>query len=185
MLLKDYWSLRHDLYINPVEYGSEQRIYTNMRFHAAEDPQNVRDKVFDLINLHSEIINARSLIVEKANVYDYLQEDKWLINRMYYYLFKSIFNRSNWIKNKNSLQIIIDHTKTKRLVSATISGIKKSHSNYGNKLQYRLHHTPSGCHPFVQLADYICWALLRKYERNDLRSYKLISGLIEEEWKMI
>lgn len=184
-LLGDYWSLRHDLYINPVEYGSDQRIYTNKRFHAAEDPQKVRDKVFELITLHSENICDRSLIVEKANVYNYLQRDEWLIGRMYYYWFKSLFNSTNWIENKNSLQIIIDHTKTKRLRSATISGIKRSHSNYGNKLPYRLHHTPSGCHPFIQLADYICWALLRKYERNDLRSYNLISGLIEDEWNMI
>jgi|GEM_PF-2570886 len=184
-LLNDYWQLRHELYVNPVEYDSNQRKYKNKRFHAAEDPQNVRDMVFELIADHEGDIIARSLIIEKANVYEHLQKDEWLIGSMYFFWFKSMFNRTNWLAYKNSLQIIIDDTKTKRLRSATISGIRTARAKYGNGINYQLHHTPSGCHPFIQIADYICWALYRKYERGDVRSYDLISGLIDDEWKMI
>lgn len=184
-LMRDYWELRHFLYVNPVEFESNQGKYMNKRFHASEDPQEVRDLVFKLIDHHKNKILARSLIVEKAKVFNHLKMDGWLISRMYFFWLKSVYNRTNWIENKTSMQIIVDHTKTKRLRSAIESGLKTSIGRHGNGTPYLLHHTPSGCHPFIQLADYISWAVYRKYERGDLRSYGLIEEILDDEWKMI
>jgi hypothetical protein len=36
--------------------------------------------------------------------------------------------------------------------------------------------------PCLQVADYCTWAIQRKWERNDNRSYDLISGKLESEY---
>ncbi len=187
MILNDYWALRHELYMNPVEYQSNQCKYTNKRFHASEDPQEVRDKVFDLILRNIGGFRVRALIIEKANVYDQLQKDEWLYLKMYFYLVRSILQNTNWTENVAGLQFIVDYNKTRRLTEASKSGIKFALAAVNNLLPYGLHHTPSGCHPLIQLTDYFCWAIYRKYasESGDLRSYKIIEGAIDDEWKMI
>jgi hypothetical protein len=38
--------------------------------------------------------------------------------------------------------------------------------------------------PCLQVADYCCWAVHRKWERNDKRSYELISDRIDSEFAL-
>ena len=42
---------------------------------------------------------------------------------------------------------------------------------------------PAGSDPCLQVADYCCWAIQRKYERADVRSYDLISDKIASEFQ--
>lgn len=186
LILQDYWFLRHDLYINTIQHGSRNK-YSNKRFHASEDPQTVRDKVFSLISHYIENFEVRSLIIEKKNVYDFLKSDEWLFKKMYYYLVRSILTDKQITKDINGIQFIIDYNQIKRLVKATQNGLHLALSVANNQLPFGIHHSPSGSHPFLQLADYFCWAIYRKYEshKKDLRSYNLITKAIVNEWKMI
>lgn len=187
VLLQEYWALRHDLYINPVDTIGLQQPYTNKRFHATEDPQAVRDRVFSLISDNLNSFKARSLIIEKQNVYEHLQSAKWLYSRLYYYLTRSLLRDSDWRNDMKGIQFIIDQKPTKSATKATIGGTKKALAHEGVDIPFGLHPTPSGCHPFLQLSDYVCWAIYRKYQSNeqDLRSYNIVNGAIEDEWKMI
>ena len=186
-IIQEYWFLRHDLYINPIISTGSHHKYTNKRFHASEDPQAVRDRVFELISDHIDIFRVRSLIIEKVNVYDCLKTDEWLYQSMYYYLVRSILQDCNWTENVAGVQFIIDYNQTKRFNKAIERGIYSALKNADWSLPFQLHHSPSGCHPFLQLTDYFCWAIYRKYESSgrDLRSYNLIVDAIEDEWKMI
>jgi hypothetical protein len=40
----------------------------------------------------------------------------------------------------------------------------------------------AGTDPCLQIADYCCWAIQRKWERNDPRSYALIADRLESEY---
>lgn len=186
-VFEEYWSLRHDLYINPIISTGSHHKYTNKRFHASEDPQVVRDRVFELISNHIDKFRVRSLIIEKVNVYDRLKTDEWLYQSMYYFLIRSIFQDSRWIDNRTGMQFIIDYNQTKRFNKAIERGIYSALKQANWTLPFGLHHSPSGCHPLIQIADYFCWAIYRKYEtrEEDVRSYNLIVNAIEDEWKMI
>ena len=49
---------------------------------------------------------------------------------------------------------------------------------------YRTDFCPAAADPCLQVADYCAWALQRKWERNDLRSYNLISDRITYEYDL-
>ncbi len=49
-------------------------------------------------------------------------------------------------------------------------------------IRSKIYHTNSFAHPFLQLADYFCWAIYRKHEKNDSRSYNIITKAVENEW---
>jgi len=42
----------------------------------------------------------------------------------------------------------------------------------------------ASCDPCLQIADYCCWAIQRKWELADLRSYVLIQGKIKSEFNL-
>lgn len=49
-------------------------------------------------------------------------------------------------------------------------------------IPYRIHHYASKASRYLQVADYCNWAIYRKWETGDLRSYRLIAGAIESEF---
>lgn len=42
--------------------------------------------------------------------------------------------------------------------------------------------SPAKTDPCLQVADYITWAVQRKYEQGDLQSYELIKHLIKSDY---
>jgi hypothetical protein len=47
---------------------------------------------------------------------------------------------------------------------------------------YRVHHYASKTSHYLQVADYCNWAIYRKWENLDTRSYKLIEGAVRSEF---
>ncbi len=47
--------------------------------------------------------------------------------------------------------------------------------------KYRILHHDSKSNIELQIADYMNWAIYRKWDRKDLRSFNLIRGVIREE----
>jgi hypothetical protein len=41
---------------------------------------------------------------------------------------------------------------------------------------------PAASDPCLQVADYCCWAIQRKWERGDMRLYELIASKIRSEF---
>lgn len=185
-IMSDYWKLKHELFIN-LPQKSTKKSFKNKRFHASEDPQKIRNEVFNIINLHKCKIQARVIIIEKGNVFEYLKHDEWIYKKLYYYLLKDILFNSNWVENYNNLQLITDKPPTIKLGKSIMHGIKTAISNTGKITSYNIHNMSSSEHPFLQFTDYVTWAVLKKYSSNgkDLRSYNKILDVIENEWKII
>ncbi len=183
-IMEEYWRLRHDLYIQPTEDTSIQGRYQNLRFHASNDPQEVRNKVFDLICKHLHLLRVQALVLEKKDVFEDFRKDDWLYEKAYYYLARSILTRSKWFESTEGVRFLIDHTQDKRLRQATVGGIRRAEAEAGAQFRSVIFHATSHAHPFLQLADYFCWAIYRKYELRDTRSYSLVAEAIENEWNL-
>ncbi|MBI4248535.1 MAG: DUF3800 domain-containing protein [Elusimicrobia bacterium] len=165
--------LRYDL----IESGLDLEY-----FHAAEDRQAVRDKVFAEVAKRLNGLRIDSLIIEKSKTGPAMRALDQFYPKMLGYLLRYLFN-GDAIKNCDEVVVITDSLPVSTKRRAIEKAIKVV---LGNMLPsgtpYRLLHHASKASLYLQLADYINWAIYRKWEGNDRRSYDLISGGIQSEY---
>lgn len=152
----------------------------NDGFHASEDAQAVRDRVFELLSNHAFRIDAT--IFEKSKAMSHLAQDETLFYKTaWYYHFRHVAPKA--IQAGDEVQI----------VSASL-GTKKKRSNFRlaveevatqvlpRGVKSRVGYWSASSDPCLQAADYCCWAIQRKWERNDTRSHSIIADKIESEF---
>jgi hypothetical protein len=62
-----------------------------------------------------------------------------------------------------------------------VAALKEALNRHKDVGTYRLHFHPNHSHHMLQVCDYVCWAIARKWEHHDHRSYAAISGKIAME----
>ena len=150
-------------------------------FHATTDSQEVRNQVYNVITKHS--FKVQATICEKSKAQPHITSSK------------AVFYQYPWyytVKHQLAHQI---KDGEKLFVTAASIGTKKEKKLYVNVLEDVFHQTvksgkwvvdfrPASCDPCLQLADYCAWAIQRKWERNDTRSYDLIKDKITREYDL-
>lgn len=150
-------------------------------FHAAEDRQAVRDQVFKIIGAHLSNLRIDSLIIEKRKTGPALQVLEKFYPGMIGYLLRYVLDPQN-LGDIAEVIVITDNIPVSKKREAVEKAIKQTLSRMlPSGTKYRiLHHASKSC-VGLQMADYCNWAIFRKWERGDLRSYDLIrSGLRSE-----
>lgn len=150
-------------------------------FHATTDKQSVRDQVFSLlVNCDFSI---QATIMEKSKAMPHIASDR------------PEFYKYGWFYHfKHGARRMIAPGK-RTLVTAASLGTKKERLSFENSVNSALSQTlnsvtwrvdfpPAGSDPCVQAADYCAWAIQRKWERNDARSYDLIKNKITYEYDL-
>jgi hypothetical protein len=166
-------SLKYDL----IEVGLDIEY-----FHAAEDRQAVRDKVFAIIGNDLTDLRIDSLIVEKRKTGPALQVLEKFYPRMIGYLLRYVLYPKN-LRDFAEVIVITDSIPFSRKREAIEKAVKQTLSRMlptGTKYRI-LHHASKSC-AGLQVADYCNWAIFRKWERQDLRSYELIRSGIRSEF---
>lgn len=166
-------SLKYDL----IEEGSEIDC-----FHASEDEQEVRNRVFRCIADNLVSLRIDSLIVEKRKTGPALQPVAKFYPRMMGYLLQYVLRPQN-LQYVTEVIIITDSLPLKKKRGAIKKGIKLDlASRLCPETKYRLlHHASKSCLG-LQVVDYCNWAIYRKWSRQDLRSYELIQTGIKSEF---
>ncbi len=151
-------------------------------FHASEDRQAVRNEVVGVINNTNGHIRIDSVIARKKYVSNYLRSNH---HELYYKMgaaaLKYASNRAGW-QGYTSLQITFGHLfhgKKKREISEAFKRILD-----GQSLRYSLQFSPPDNNFCSQIVDYFGWALYRKYERGDTRTYDQLKHWIVTEWSI-
>jgi hypothetical protein len=86
-------------------------------------------------------------------------------------------------------------TSTELLTTAASLGTKKERASFTEAVDDVMRQTvkgktwvtnfvPAASDPCVQVADYCAWAIQRKWERDDLRSYNLICDRITYQYDL-
>jgi hypothetical protein len=166
-------SLKYDL----IEVGLDMEY-----FHAAEDRQAVRDRVFGIITSNLVDLRIDSLIVEKPKTGPALQVVEKFYPRMIGYLLRYVLDPKNH-KDFSEVIVITDSIPVSRKREAVEKAVKQTLSKMlpmGTKYRV-LHHASKSC-VGLQIADYCNWAIFRKWERGDLRSHDLIRSGIQSEF---
>ena len=156
----------------------------NDYFHATEDKQFVRDRVYEVLNRFDFEIYAQ--ILEKSKAQPQIRDTKHrFYKHAWYYLFK--FNMPR----------IVRGLEDQLMVTTASIGVKKGQADFSEAVRdvvkqtqkidagsWRTTFASSASDPCLQAADYCTWAIQRKWERGDSRSYDLIKHKIKYEYDL-
>ena len=160
-----------------IEYGLEQQY-----FHCSEDSSHVRSRVFRIIGSHLENMEIHSLIVEKSKTNPVLRVETRFYPRMLGHLLQYVL-KSRFHQNADEVVVITDTLPLKKQRRAIERAVKISLSSMlPNHVKYRIAHHDSRSHRGLQVADYCCWAVYRKWSRGDDRHYATIANAVQSEF---
>ena len=160
-----------------IEYGLEQQY-----FHCAEDNLHVRSRVFGIISSELQNMEIHSLIVEKSKTNPVLTVETRFYPEMLGYLLKYVL-RSQFHDNAGEVVIITDTLPLKRRRRAIEKAVKGSLSAMlPDRVKYRVVHNDSRSHHGLQVADYCCWAIYRKWEKGEKTHYSSIKPALRSEF---
>lgn len=166
-------ALRHELVWEGVQLGDY--------FHATTDAQAVRDRVYATLLKHD--FQVQATICDKPKAQPQVRVSK---ARFYQYPWYYHF------KHGLAKHVPAD---AQLLVTAASIGNRKERLTFSNCLQdvttqtitkgtWAVDFRPSHCDPCLQVADYCAWAIQRKWERGDSRSYDLIADRVTYEYDL-
>lgn len=166
---------RYDL----IEYGLNQEY-----FHCCDDNRHVRNRVFDIIESHLDDIRIDSLIIEKRKTGPALQLESNFYPKMLGYLLRYVIDHVDG-SHIDEVVVITDNLPVNRKRKAIEKATKTVlHDMLPAESKYRLLHHSSKSHVVLQIADYCNWAILRKWERDDMEFYNKISPAISSEYEI-
>lgn len=150
-------------------------------FHATSDEQAVRDDVFAEIARWPFRIDAT--IIDKTRTVQRLRDDE------------ERFYKTAWFYHMRHVAPRIIEKSDELLVVGAAIGVKKKRHVQEDAIRDVMHQTtsckritiaswPTSCEPCLQVADYCCWAIQRKWESNNARSHMLIAHKIESEYEL-
>lgn len=151
-------------------------------FHATSDKQAVRDEVYSTILNHE--FRVQATIVEKCKARPHIRSSRAL-----FYKYPWFYHFKHGIAGSLSYERAL-------LVTASAIGNKKEKLSFTNAINDVMKQTldpsfkwavdfrPCSTDPCLQVADYCAWAIQRKWESKDLRSYELIKSRITYEYDL-
>lgn len=152
------------------------------RFHATEDVQIVRDEVFSLIT-KMKFFKTHSIVIPKNKTNPSIRLPIKFYPKTLSSLLDYVFKRYKY----SNLIIFVDGNPVNTQKTAFVKAIKEYIAQKSPKTSYSIHCPPSFGNYFLQIADYVNWAIYRKWDSggHDLRSYNLISKFLGSTEKNI
>ena len=147
-------------------------------FHATTDKQRVPDRVFSILNRHDFRVDSTILEKRKATP-EIRSTDLMFYKQAWFYHLKYVAPR-------------VTSASDELLVVAASIGNKRERASYLAEIQDAVHQTSpakatksamwsAASDTCLQIADYCSWAIYRKWESSDTRSYQLIQDKIASE----
>jgi hypothetical protein len=155
-----------------------QGLHLDQVFHATTDPQAVRDDVFAAVETFDLRIDAT--ILDKTKAQRHLQSESALYKMAWYLHFKHVAPRI--AKRDDRLFVGAASLGTKKKRKAFHDAVNDVVWQVSPCASHRVAFWPFESHACLQVADYCTWAIQRKWERSDTRSFDLISDKVKTDW---
>lgn len=172
-------SIKYDLI---EQHRVPKHLNNYFEFHASEDPQSTRDLVFDCIGSHLDRFDLYCGIFDKSRMPLDTRDPQWLYATMFTWVMEQI--AVHYALDTRHVIVTTDTIPVKKRSSALRQTLKKSMNDIIVPLgmEYELYHHSSESDCNLQIVDYCCWAVQRKWERGDDRSYRFIEDAIIETY---
>ena len=150
-------------------------------FHATTDLQLVRDRMFDLICRHDFGIQAT--IMEKTKADPKVRPSN---HRFYQYgwYFHFKYAMARHVRPNQEILVTAASVGTKKGQVVFTDAVNDVLRQTIKRKLWRTAFWPCATDPMLQMTDYCTWALQRKWERNDTRSYDRIKDRITYEYDL-
>lgn len=154
-------------------------------FHATEDKQKVRNQVFKIVTENLSNMSIDSIVVDKKKTNPSLRDIAKFYPKMVGYLLRYVCQTRN-LKEYTGIIVITDAIPVRKKRKAVEKAIKTTLAPMIKSAEkpYQLLHHDSKSSFGLQVADYCNWAIFRKWESQDLRSYELIKAVIKNEFNI-
>lgn len=174
--IAELFALKYDLWESGLEIDC---------FHAAEDRQPVRDRVFGIIDRLVSPFRVDCQIVEKRKTNPALQEDH---GRFYQtildILLRFVLKEAQKLKIDRTI-VVADRIPVEKQRKEIEKAVKLTLSKWSREsgIPYSMMFHTSKSDVNLQITDYLNWAVFRKWERQDKRSYDLIGNVFRTEFE--
>lgn len=148
-------------------------------FHATEDRQIIRDAVFTEILKHKFKVQASILEKTKAQPQVRVSKSRFYKYPWYYHFKHGI---GPYVDEKERLFITAASIGNKKEKLTFCNAISDVVSQTVPKAEWVVDFRPCATDCCLQVADYCAWAIQRRWEVGDDRSYKLIEDRITYEY---
>jgi hypothetical protein len=150
----------------------------NSEFHATSDEQATRDAVFATLTKFEFRVDAT--ILEKDRV---LPVYRKTAHQFYFHAWYEHFRTlaPEIVTRGDQLLVLSASLGTKQTRSLFFEAVSSPVSWLVPSVNHRTAHWSATSDPCLQAADYCCWAIQRKWETGDMRSYDLIASHIQSE----
>lgn len=148
-------------------------------FHASVDSQDVRNEVFGLLQAHHFRVDVTVLDKTKAQPQTRISDERFYQTAWFLH-FKYVAPRIASLYDE--LLVVsssLGTNKGRAAFHAAVSSVARQVSGSQCRVACWVCHSE----PCLQVADYCCWAVQRKWESNDVRSYALIHDKIATEFE--
>ena len=163
-----------------IEHRIKPRIALEY-FHCADDNRHIRERVFALLADKIPARSVDSVVVEKSKTGPALRPPERFYPKMLGYLLRYAIEKAP--DEIGELVIITDSIPVKKKRRAVEKALKTTLAEMLPKtIPYRIMHHASKAHYGLQIADYLNWAVLRKWEHGDDTAYRRVRRLIRSEF---
>lgn len=150
-------------------------------FHATSDQQVVRDRVYEALADTPMRIDAT--ILEKSKAYPRIRQTKeQFYQYAWYYHFKLVGPAI--AKDAKELHLTTASIGTKKGQAVYTAAVNNVVQQVLRRVSWVTTFASAQSDPCLQIADYCTWAIQRKWERGDERSYSLIKDRIATEFDL-
>ena len=146
-------------------------------FHATEDSQQVRDRVFQVLHNHEFRIDATILDKPKARDPVRESEERFYQTAWFFHLHHVL---PALVRPGDELHVVAASVGTKKRRKSFLTAIESVVREASN-VEAQTAFWPAAADICLQVADYCAWAIQRKWERDDSRSYDLLARRITRE----
>ena len=150
--------------------------------HCAYDNRHVRDRVFRVLAKHSDAMRLDFVVAEKTGVCPALRDDA----RFYSAILETLLKRAIPLEvssgKTTELIVITDRIPVRTKRRAVEKAARRVLARMLPKpAAYRLLHHASKSHYGLQVADYCCWAVHRKWQTGESTWFDMLSAAIRTQ----
>lgn len=150
-------------------------------FHASTDKQAVRDAVYETMT--AKPFSVQCTVMQKSKAQPQLRTSKSRFYQYgYFYHFK--FGTKGLLNNLSEALVTTASLGTKKERTAFEEAVADVMRQTQRVKDWRADFMPCQADPCLQVADYCAWAVQRKWELGDARSYDLIKDRVTYEYDL-
>ncbi len=163
--------LRYDLLEEGIEFE---------RFHAAEDKQPIRNRVFDILRV-VDGLEFDAIVIDKSRVPPRLRSIEKFYVYFVGYLIDKVLER---FPGSERIVLITDNIPVAKKRQAVAKAFKQHVRAALGDRPFTVVHQSSSAHMCLQAADYFMWAIYKKWSYAEMRPYAAIQSMIRGETRV-